>query len=270
MTSTTERPLPSFADLRLLAGTPMAHACTELRTMQVACAEWDIRLAEAPADHTAETARRAAAARFFHWPESTLTLADWLRLAVRDALVIDATTIYLRSAKTPGAGLLGSSLYGLELLNGTWVLPPAGAGDCARQFALDVTRGPHGTPPAPPAETVSFYGEGEILYLPRERQPGSLFGWPPLERAIRYDGDGRYDPEATQAAIPAAFGLEFTPPAGFGEIRDPAGATLDARLRQWLKGIFDAILHDHAGAADLEWSWLDADGQPERFPALPA
>ena len=270
MTGIAARPLPSFTELRQLAArSPMAHACIELRTQQVAWCDWDI---------TGE--RRTEVVRWFHRPDADYAgMHDWLRAAMRDVLTADSLAIYLRPAQKPGHGLLGSDLAALELLDGSLLAPVGEHGQLASvvQFTGRVRRAGTGvfmegqaaermaeSPGAQPMGAYGSDGRGHVLLRPMRRRPWTPFGFSPLEEAIRYGEDGLIDMAATEAAIPEAFGFRFTAPAGFEEIPQPSVApggrpcTFDQNLRTWMKGIFDEVLH-LCGATDLEWAWIKED-----------
>jgi hypothetical protein len=89
--------------------------------------------------------------------------------------------------------------------------------------------------------------------LPREP-----FGRSPLEKAIAYGDDGRFDLVATEAKMPGAFGIRMEA-LGAGGHGQPAlvRGDLGERIRDWLKGIFDGVLHETCRAPDLEWLWRE-------------
>lgn len=274
MTETATLPLASFTDLRRLAQTsPIARACIELRKAQVRSAEWDIvptpeAAAAMRGDHKAMRdfgERRMQAVRWFQRPDADYgSFGSWLGTALEDVLATDSLAIYLRKSAEPGNGLLGSDVAALDLVDGATLLPLADgliqyAGNVRRVTTTEMLAGE-----GPPADAAWSHAwePGQVLYLPFCRRADSPFGFSPLERSlVLRPGTDEWDFEGAAERMPAAFGLDR---AALGIIASPGGpqaevTNLDARIRGWLKGIFDSILRDHMGVPDLEWRWEEPE-----------
>lgn len=273
MTETAIRPVPSFADLRQLANSsPVARACIQLRKQEIRYAEWDIGLTGG-ACKRCSPARGAEARVFFRRPEPDYgSLPAWLDAALEDVLVTDSLAIYVRKAREGSKGLLGSDVHSLELIDGATLAPSCDSHGCAGpvlQYLSEVRRcgvtemiAGGSVPMANPRQHAS-YGRHEVLYRPYCLRAGNAFGFSPLEQAIAWkDGSGEIDLARTEARMPEAFGLD---PADLGlapvKDADPILAPLNpANLREWVKSVFDGILHETCDAPDLEFLWLPAEG----------
>jgi hypothetical protein len=166
----------SFADLRALAdGCDMLRLVIETRKDQIEGQVWDIRPRKS-ADGTHPPASAfadeiATAKAFFAWPDKEHDFSSWLRAVAEDLFVIDAVSVYLRPDRM-------GRVFAFELVDGSTISPridawgrtPA-APDVAFQQIL------HGVPAAD-------FSTEQLIYLPRNRRPGHIYGYSPVEQVI--------------------------------------------------------------------------------------
>ena len=267
--------LATFAELRRFAETsPVAHACIELRAMEIASTGWDIgpepALARAIQGHHSLMAdfaeRRARAVRFFRQPDPNYaSFTSWLRDAMRETFTDDALAIYLHPPKRPGAGALpGSNVAALGILDGALIEPVLSAnGKTAgyaqhsiavqRRTTVEMITSPlSGAPEA-------LYGCAQMEYPVFSLRPGTPFGYSPLEEALTCDDDGGIDMAATEAELPATFGLPLDAPGistlpGAPEVASDRQKWLHDRLH-WLAGFFNGLLE----GSGMRWQWEGLD-----------
>lgn len=166
----------SFATLHSLANScDLLRLVIETRKDQVEGQEWDVRPRKrADGTHPAASgfATEIAAARtFFAIPDREHDLAAWIRLLAEEMLVTDAASIWLRPDRR-------GRIWGFEILDGSTIAPridaqgrtPA-APDVAYQQIL------HGVPAAD-------FSRDELVYFPRNRRPGHVYGYSPVEQVI--------------------------------------------------------------------------------------
>ncbi len=123
-------------------------------------------------------------------PGRQFGLDDWLKLLVENILVIDAPAIFPHPTWLSGRGRLGSSLYGLEILDGSTIKP-----------LIDV----RGGPPMPPAPAYQQF----IWGIPRtELAQDMIEAQAQPKQAASYNADGT----AERFAMPmAGTDLDTTP-----------------------------------------------------------
>lgn len=166
----------TFADLRALAdGCDMLRLVIETRKDQIEAQEWDVRprkRADGSQPRSSEFSDEITAAKaFFAAPDKKQDLASWVRAAAEEMFVIDAVSIYVRPDRS-------GRVYGFELVDGATISPRIDAWgrtptapDVAYQQIL------HGVPAAD-------FSTDELIYFPRNRRPGHLYGFSPVEQVI--------------------------------------------------------------------------------------
>jgi hypothetical protein len=250
-------PLPSFKMLRELAAQPKAKACIKFRALQVAATGWDINPAA-----TGMGGRAVVTRNWFARPSEYLSLRQWVDLAIHETLELDNLTIYKHRTIGEHAGLLGSNLAELVILDGATVRPVldlqgqlAGVvqtvGDAPRQGA------PLGE--SPPVWMDFSWSMDDVLYRPRNPRNWTPYGYPPVEAAIVWADEARtvIDFAATDARMPHVFGLEVAERDGKIEVVADNLPWYADTLRDWLKeSVFDYVLHVTCDAPDLEWTWI--------------
>ncbi|HEX4157000.1 MAG TPA: phage portal protein [Rhizomicrobium sp.] len=166
----------SFDALHTLADNcDMLRLVIETRKDQIEGQEWDVRPRKLPdGTHPAASgfaSEIAAAKSFFACPDKEHDLPAWIRLLAEEMFVTDAASIWLRPDRAGG-------IYGFEILDGSTISPridawgrtPA-APDVAYQQIL------HGVPAAD-------FSRDELIYFPRNRRPGHVYGYSPVEQVI--------------------------------------------------------------------------------------
>jgi hypothetical protein len=166
----------SFQTLHALADNcDLLRLVIETRKDQIEGQEWDVRpRTRADGTHPAASmfANEIAAAKaFFAEPDREHDLAGWIRSLAEDLFVTDAASVWLRPDRK---GRIGA----FEIIDGATIAPridalgrtPA-APDVAYQQIL------HGVPAAD-------FSRDELVYFPRNRRPGHVYGYPPVEQVI--------------------------------------------------------------------------------------
>jgi Phage portal protein len=189
----------------------VARTCIQLRKSEIRGLDWDIVPTQAATkayqgdrDAMRDFGERVAKAKkFFRHPDPEFfSFNSWLDAMLEQMLVYDALTLLIRPVwgKGLGKGVLGTDLDSLQLINGATVRP-----------LLDM----HGATPRPPAPAYQQYLYGvprsdymtmitmrdideggltnaeynayrgdQLLYLPMVKRIDTVYGFPPVERAI--------------------------------------------------------------------------------------
>ncbi|HEY3778761.1 MAG TPA: phage portal protein [Rhizomicrobium sp.] len=164
----------SFEQLHALADNcDLLRLVIETRKDQIEGQEWDIRPRKrADGTHPAPSAfagEIAASKAFFAEPDRDHDLAGWLRMLAEELFVTDAASIWLRPDRK-------GRINALEIIDGATIAPRIDAygrtpeaPDVAYQQIL------HGVPAAD-------FSRDQLIYLPRNRRPGHVYGYPPVEQ----------------------------------------------------------------------------------------
>ena len=194
--------LTTFQQLRNFASSyDVLRICIETRKQQLRGLKWDVVVREPSrtrgSDFSADIERALA---FFSHPDGRMPFGAWLNVALEDALVIDALTIYKRRDRR-------GRLLALEVIDGSTIKP-----------LID----DYGRPPAPPAPSFQQFAYGfpwcdftsaEILYRPYNPRTFVNYGFSPVEQLI--------------VSVTIALARQITAlnhykegnaPAGFGEV----------------------------------------------------
>jgi hypothetical protein len=181
----------SFADLHALADNcDLLRLVIETRKDQICAQDWDVRPRK-QADGTHPKASSfaseiAAAKSFFEFPDKEHLLSSWLRQIAEELFVTDAVSIYVRPDRkgrvhvlpvpdspvmrmgdSPRSADSSSRLMPRIDGNGRTPAPP----DVAYQQIL------HGVP-------AGDFSRDELFYLPRNKRPGHVYGYSPVEQVI--------------------------------------------------------------------------------------
>lgn len=131
------------------------------------------------------------------YPDRAHTWRDWTFALMEQVLVYDAPAIWLRPTRGAGAGVAGSDLYSLEIMDGSLFtpkvmadgrLPPPEFGPAYQQVlkglpAIDYVQ------PVPKGQPIPLDGFGEpfpeLLYKPRNPRVDLPYGYGPVEQIIR-------------------------------------------------------------------------------------
>jgi len=164
----------SFDELRALANNEnLTRMAIETRKDQIEKLEWSIR----PRDekHIARDApqRIKQLTEFWRRPDQERPFASWLRELLEDMLVIDAPTLEILRNRD-------GSVRGYDIIDGSTI-----------KVLIDIT-GRSPSAPAPAFEQVihgrpwRLFTEDEIIYLPRNKRPGHVYGYSPVEQILMY------------------------------------------------------------------------------------
>lgn len=176
--------LTPFEQIRTLARVyDVARLCVRVRTEEIVALPWRIQ-AKDKKRQTDLQMQCQVATEFWEAPDRMTPFAQWLAMAVREAMEIDALAIYKRPTKS-------GALYGLDLVDGTTIKPlldVRGRVAAYQQILYgtpwsDYTRPGYGDDgdEAPIADT---YLPHELLYLIQAPRVDSPYGTPPAEDLI--------------------------------------------------------------------------------------
>jgi len=194
--------LTTFQQLRNFAASyDVLRICIETRKQQLRGLKWDVVVREPSrtrgSDFSADIERALA---FLSHPDGRMSFSAWINVALEDALVIDALTIYKRRDRS-------GRLLALEVIDGSTIKP-----------LIDE----YGRPPAPPTPCYQQFAYGfpwcdftsaEILYRPYNPRSFVNYGFSPVEQLI--------------VSVTIALARQITAlnhykegnaPAGFGEV----------------------------------------------------
>jgi len=166
----------SFADLHALADNcDLLRLVIETRKDQICAQDWEVRprkQADGTHPKAGDFANAIAAARsFFEFPDKDHRLAAWLRQIAEELFVTDAVSIYVRPDRK-------GRVHGFDIVDGQTIVP-----------RIDE----NGRTPAPPAVAyqqilhgvpAGDFSRDELFYLPRNKRPGHVYGYSPVEQVI--------------------------------------------------------------------------------------
>ncbi|MGH6889794.1 MAG: phage portal protein [Rhizomicrobium sp.] len=166
----------SFATLHALADNcDLLRLVIETRKDQIEGQEWDVRpRRRADGTHPAASAfagEIAAARTFFAEPDREHDLSGWIRTLAEELFVTDAASVWLRPDRK-------GRICAFEILDGATIAPRIDAwGRTPRAPDVAYQQILHGVPAAD-------FSRDELLYFPRNRRPGHVYGYPPVEQVI--------------------------------------------------------------------------------------
>lgn len=199
--------LVSFANLRAYADMySVVRACIQVRKEEILGLDWDIvpttnatrDLRGDPDAHQDFQDRRQKVLDFFKRPDPNYhDFQGWMGALLEDVFVVDACSLYVHPTRKKGAGLLGSDLGALEVLDGTTIRPlldvrggiPRPPNVAYQQYLWGVPRTDLmdiilDTDIEEMDDPVAEYRADQLLYLPYTRRTWTPYGFPGLERAI--------------------------------------------------------------------------------------
>lgn len=198
--------LADFNTLRTLADLySVARQCIELRKEEIRGVGWDIGPTRHAAkamrgDHRAAAdfaERQAKAVKFFRKPDPDYAdFSSWLNAALEDFFVTDALAVFPHPARAKRGGLFGSSVAGLDLIDGSLIKPlvdirggkPQPPNVCYQQFEWGVPRVDLMTliteSSGDTTGLLREYAGDQLLYLPFTRRSWTVYGMSFVEKAL--------------------------------------------------------------------------------------
>lgn len=207
--------LTSFGNLRMIGDTySVARSCVDKCRQEILALEPDI-VPTAEAEHAMRDdedlrsdwdARRAKIVEFFRHPDSDRAkypnFTAWLKGLLEDVYVLDAVALHPRPPRRRGAGLFGSDLASLDLLDGSTIRPllnlhgatPHGGSVAYQQYVwgvprVDMTAVMTDADLAemdddPAAGLRGEYRSDQLLYLRYEARSWTPYGFSPIEKGL--------------------------------------------------------------------------------------
>lgn len=171
--------LTPFEQLRNLARLyPPAAICVRTRIEELQGATWSIVPKDKRRKHATQ-GRCDAVAAFWQQPDRQNEFASWLAMVLRDAMEIDALTLYVRRNK-------GNRLYALEPIDGATIKPlldDRGRIAAYQQVLYGLPFSQYERQGKAP-EVVGEWQPRELIYRPRMPRTDSPYGLPPAEDII--------------------------------------------------------------------------------------
>ena len=193
-----------FSTLRNSADSiDILRRCIEVLKSKVTGLEWDIVVGEDAAEHMVAdqggtkvqamakireqfTNEIDRARQFWEQPDPSngLLFTDWLNMALEEVLVIDAWAVWPQTT-------VGGDLVGLQILDGSTIKPlidnrgmrPLAPYPAFQQVLYGAPRSEFAASSAPDDASTEF-NASELSYMIRNRRTNSLYGNPPVERAL--------------------------------------------------------------------------------------
>jgi hypothetical protein len=164
----------TFAELRALANNEnLTRMAIETRKDQLEALDWQIKPIDEKKAAKDSPARIKTLTQFWRHPDGDRSFAAWLRELFEDVLVIDAPCLEVLKNRD-------GSIRGLDVVDGSTI-----------KLLIDIT-GRRPTSPAPAFEQV-IHGRPwrlltteELIYLPRNKRPGHIYGYSPVEQIMMY------------------------------------------------------------------------------------
>jgi hypothetical protein len=236
-----------FAHLRAFANVELVRLAIETRKDQLEALRWRFNPREGVAPTPALQARAEALTRFWRKPDGVHPFAAWLRLAVEDLLAIDAPAFEKRRDRA-------GRLIGLD------VVP----GDTLKLLVDETGRTP--VPPAPAYQQIikgrvwADLTTDDLLYAPRNRRPGHVLGFSPVEQIVV-----TLQTLISRQAAQLAYFTEGNAPLGFLTAPEGWGPGQIRELQLWLN---TQLAGQPAERARLIWTPAGASYQALKDPPL--
>jgi hypothetical protein len=205
-----------FAHLRAFSNVELVRLAIETRKDQLESLHWRLNPRVGVAPSPALAARTAQLTQFWRRPDGVHTFAAWLRPAIEDLLAIDAPTFEKRRDR------LGR-LIGLD------VVP----GDTIKLLVDETGRTP--LPPLPAYQQIikgrvwADLSTDDLLYAPRNRRPGHVLGFSPVEQIVV-----TIQTIVNRQAAQLAYFTEGNAPLGFLSAPEGWGSSQIRELQTWL------------------------------------
>ncbi len=187
----------------------LASLCIRVRTQQVATMTGAV-VAKSKRNQSAEQSTCDEVMRLLAHPDGATPLSSWLAMLVRDALEIDAPTVYCRRRRD-------GDVAGWDVIDGATIKPildDYGRIVAYQQTLQGVALATYLGRRVDPGEEliVGEFGPGEIRYQPLNPSTHSPYGRPPMEDLLElaqlYLRKLNYDlAHFTEGNIPAALGI---------------------------------------------------------------
>jgi len=236
-----------FAHLRAFANVELVRLAIETRKDQLERLDWRFAPRGKAKAGAADTAEARPLTEFWRRPDGTHSFATWLRLGLEDLLAIDAPAFEKRRNR-------GGRLIGLDPVPGDTI-----------KVLVDET----GRTPEPPHPAYQQIIKGrvwadlttrELLYAPRNRRPGHVLGFSPVEQVVV-----TIQTVIARQAAQLAYFTEGNAPLGLVTAPEGWGASQIRELQLWL----DTKLSGQAGErARLIWTPAGAQYQALKDPPL--
>lgn len=164
----------SFEELRALAThEALTRMAIETRKDQIEKLDWDIKPRDEKNAAKDAPGRIKTLLKFWNRPDGERQFASWLREALEDMLVIDASTFEILRNRD-------GSVRGYDIVDGSTI-----------KVVIDIT-GRKPASPAPAFEQVihgrpwRLFNEDELIYSPRNKRPGHVMGYSPVEQILTF------------------------------------------------------------------------------------
>jgi hypothetical protein len=236
-----------FGHLRAFANVELVRLAIETRKDQLEALNWRFAPVAGAASGGATEAALAGLTRFWRRPDGVNAFATWLRLAVEDLLAIDAPAFELRRDRA-------GRLIGLD------VVP----GDTIKVLVDETGRAP--LPPEPAYQQIikgrvwADLTTDDLLYAPRNRRPGHVLGFSPVEQIVV-----TIQTLVSRQAAQLAYFTEGNAPAGLLNAPEGWGPSQIRELQLWLNA---QLSGQPSERARLIWTPAGARYQALKDPPL--
>jgi HK97 family phage portal protein len=235
-----------FGELKALSTYYLVAMAVETRKDQIEKFDWAI-VSRDPDSPKGDAARRIAALTdFWRHPDGETPFATWLRTALHDVLTIDAPAFEIRRNR-------GGDVIGLDVVDGATL-----------KLLVDET-GRTPRPPTPAYEQV-IHGRpwrllttDELLYAPRNRRPGYIYGFGPVEQILIYINIGM-----RRALTQLAYYTDGNVPEGLISAPEGWNAEQIRQFQEW----FDALLAGNLAERN-KVIWTPAGARYQAFKSSP-
>ncbi|HZZ87333.1 MAG TPA: hypothetical protein VFE13_03270 [Caulobacteraceae bacterium] len=240
-----------FAHLRAFANVELVRLAIETRKDQLEALHWRFNPRDgdeggAPAS-AAQKARARRLTEFWRRPDRVNAFHGWLRMALEDLLAIDAPAFEKRRDRA-------GRLIGLDVVPGDTI-----------KLLVDET----GRTPEPPSPAFQQIIKGrvwadlttrDLLYAARNRRPGHLLGFSPVEQIVV-----TIQTIINRQAAQLAYFTEGNAPLGFLTAPEGWGPSQIRELQLWLN---TQLAGQQAERAKLIWTPAGAAYQALKDPPL--
>jgi HK97 family phage portal protein len=216
-----------FEDLRALADShDITRLAIETRKDQIEKLDWTIKSRNEKSPTPDAATRIERLTEFWRRPDGEQPFATWLRQALEDVLVLDASTFEIRRNR-------GGDIIGLDVVDGSTI-----------KLLFDVT-GRRPQPPAPAFEQIihgrpwRLLTREELLYVPRNPRPHKAYGFSPVEQIVTTVNIG-----LRRQAMQLQHFTEGNVPPGLLNAPDDWSPEQIRQFQEW----FDSILAGNTGA----------------------
>lgn len=164
----------TFHELRALAyNENLTRMCVETRKDQIEKLTWQIKPIDEKNSPKDAASRIKNLEKFWMRPDGQRPFASWLRESIEDVLVIDAPTFEILRNRD-------GTVRAYDIIDGSTI-----------KVLIDIT-GRRPKAPAPAFQQIihgrpwRLFTEDELIYAPRNKRPGHLYGFSPVEQILLY------------------------------------------------------------------------------------